>query len=113
MQAGKLNRRIMIEQPIAGVDPVYGSPTFTWATLAAEVWAEVQDALPSKAESVVQGLTVAKNQVRVRFRFRLDVTSAMRITELDAPYRVLQIVGGPATVGNRVDTEVVCESVSS
>lgn len=111
MQAGKLNRRILIEQPIAGTDPVYGSPTFTWTALAT-IWAEIQDALPSKAESVVQGLAVAKNQVRVRFRFRLDVTSAMRITELEPPNRVLQIVGGPATLGNREGTEVVCEAIA-
>lgn len=110
MKVGNFNRKILIEQPVAGVDPVYGSPTITWTALAT-IWAEVQDALPSRAESVVQGLTVAKNQVRVRFHFRLDVTSAMRITELEPPYRVLQIVGGPATVGNREETEVMCEQI--
>ena len=99
MNIGPLDTRIAIEYPVAGTpDANYGTPTITW-TLLATVWANVQDALPSRSESVVQGLAVARNQTRVRYRYRTDVTSAMRITIRGPVDRVLNIVGGPAELG--------------
>lgn len=113
MDAGKLDREITLNKKTITQDPVYGTEIVTWTPLA-RVWAEVQDALPSKAESVVQGLTVAKNQVRIRFRFRADVDSSMTVTLHGTPEETLQIVGGPAAIGGRREfTEIVCERTSS
>lgn len=112
LEAGKLDRQIDIEYPATGQDATYGTQTVTW-TLLARVWAEVQDVLPSRAEATERGLTAAKNPTRVRFRYRSDVTSAMRIVVRDGSDRVLQIVGGPAEIGRREGTEVLCEAYSS
>ena len=108
-----LDTRITIEYQVSGTpDPTYGTSTITWTPLAV-VWAEIQDVLPSRSESVVQGLAVARNQTRVRYRYRTDVNSAMRITIRGPVDRVLQIIGGPAEVGGHEYSEVVCEQYSS
>ncbi|MEO8101335.1 MAG: phage head closure protein [Betaproteobacteria bacterium] len=113
MDAGKLDREISLNRKVITQDPVYGTELISWV-VAARVWAEVQDALPSKAESVVQGLAVARNQVRIRFRFRADVDSSMTVTVHGPPDETLQIVGGPAAIGGRREfTEVVCERYST
>lgn len=118
MHAGLLDRRITIERKVVTQDPNYGTEVVTWAPLvvlpgsppvAAPLWANVEDVQPSRSESVIQGLAVARNQVKVTLRYRSDIDSAMRITELDAPARVLQIVGGPAQIGRREWTELMCE----
>ena len=116
MDIGKLDREITLEYKVITQDPNYGTEIVTWTTRA-RIWAEVQDALPSKSESVTLGLPVAKNQTRIRFRWRADIDSSMRVIlhggggEAD---QTLQIVGGPASVGGRRDfTEIVCERYSS
>ena len=107
---GQLDILGTIKYPVSAQDATYGTPTITWTTLA-EVWMNVEDAMPSRAESVKLGLSVATNLTRVRFRKRDDVTSAMRI---DIGSRVLQIISGPANIGKR-DTyqEVMCDEVTS
>lgn len=104
-------------------DPDYGTEIVAWVplveqagspTIAERFWAEVQDALPSRAESVTQGLAVARNQTRIRLRYRNDIDSSMRVTVHRDTDVVMQIVGGPAMVGGRkVLTEIVCERFSS
>lgn len=121
MRAGRLDRQILIEKKTVGTDSTYGTETVTWAplsTVSAQpewYWAEVQDAPPSRAEAVTQGLQVARNQVRIRFRFRSDVDSSMRVTlRGDGSNQVMQIVGGPSAVDGRKElTEIVCEKYSS
>lgn len=112
MNTGPLDRRIAIEYPVSGQDAGYGTPTITWALLAV-IWANVVDELPSRSEAVKQGLVVARNQIRIRYRYRTDVNSAMRITIRGPVDRVLQIVGGPAELGRHEYSECICESVSS
>jgi len=113
MNIGLLDRRVTIEYPVNGQDAQFGTPVVTWTELAT-VWANVEDAMPSRSEAVKQGLTLARNQTRIRYRYRNDVTSAMRMTVRGTPDRVLQIIGGPAAIGKRNTlSEVMCESVSS
>ncbi len=111
MNIGPLDRRIAIESPVVVVDPDYGTQTVTWSPLAV-VWANVEDVLPSRAESVKMGLAVALNQVRIRYRYRNDVNSAMRVRIVGPVERVLQIIAGPAEVGRHEFSEIVCESIS-
>lgn len=124
MRAGSLDRLITIERKQVTRDPDFGTEIVTWVPLVAapgspvvgeRFRAEVQDALPSRAESVTMGLAVARNQVRVRFRYRDDVDSSMRVLlHGDGADQVLQIVGGPAMVQGRKElTEIVCERISS
>lgn len=120
MRAGKLDRQILVEKKSVTQDPTYGTELVAWVPLSTvsgqpeKYWAEVVDALPSRSEAVTQGLAVARNQVRIRFRYRSDVDSSMRITVYGPPDQAMQIVGGPAMVEGRKElTEVVCEKYSS
>lgn len=108
MNIGPLDRRITIEYPSVTADE-YGAPVTAWRTLAT-VWANVQDVLPSRSEAVTQQvLNQAKNQTRIRFRYRSDVNSAMRIVLRGATDRVFNIVGGPSEIGRHEYMEVVGE----
>ena len=108
MNIGPLDRRITFEYPSVTADE-YGAPVTTWKTLAT-VWANVQDVLPSRSEAVTQQvLSQSKNQTRIRFRYRADVNSAMRIVLRGATDRVFNIVGGPAEIGRHEYMEIMCE----
>jgi len=111
MRAGKLRDRITIQAHQETNDPIYGPQPAGWVDVAT-VWAEVQDVLPSKQESIREGMAVATNRTRIRMRYRAGVTSAMRIVELGGMQRTLQIVGGPAVLGNREGIELLCEGYS-
>lgn len=121
MNAAELDQQITIQKKSVSQDPAYGTEVIAWVPLveaspgvAEKFWAEVRDALPSRAESVTQGLAVARNQTRIRFRYRGDVDSSMRVIIHDGTDVVMQIVGGPAEVGGRKElTEIVCEKYSS
>lgn len=109
--SGDLDRFVRVENKVVTQDATYGTDIVTW-TLFAEMWAEIQDALPSRAESVLQGLTVAKNQSRIRMRWLDGVDSAMRIVDVDSG-KVYQIIGGPAAIGRQAFMEMQCERVSN
>lgn len=92
-----MDRRITIERAVIAQDE-YGSAITTWTNFAT-VWANKQDALPSRAESVTQGvLKQAANQTRFRFRYIEGLDSSMRIEHNGILYN---IVGGPAEIGDR------------
>lgn len=105
----RLDRRISIDRRVASQDPTYGASVATWQLLAT-VSAEVVDMTPSRSEAVRQGLELARNQSRVRIRYRTDVDSSMRIR---FGSRTLQIVGGPAEMGRREYLEFVVEEIST
>ena len=122
-RAGSMSRQITIEKKQVTVDSTYGTELVAWVPLVAEAgsptvavrfWAEVQDALPSRSEAVTQGLAMARNQSRLRMRWRSDVTSAMRVIvhgDTDVTY---SIVGGPAEIdGRKSMIELVLERYSS
>lgn len=123
MRPGPRQRQITIERQQVTQDPTYGTDVVAWVplvaqagspTVAARFYAEVQDVMPSRSESVALGLSVAKNQTRIRMRWRDDITSAMRITVHGDSDVVYGIVGGPAEYGGRKDRiEMICERISS
>jgi head-tail adaptor len=123
MAAGRLTRLITIERKQVTQDTQYGTEIITWVPLAVlpgspavveQFWAEVQDALPSRSESVLQGLAVARNQTRIRIRWRSDIDSSMRITVHGDTDVMYQIIGGPAEIrGRRIMLEMMCERYSS
>jgi SPP1 family predicted phage head-tail adaptor len=116
LNAGQLDRVIVIEEPESTPDANYGTPVITWVQLAT-VRAQVQDMLPSRSETTQQDVAMARNQTRIRMRWRSDVTSDMRITvkgNTEDSDRVLQIIGGPAEIfGRKAFLEVLCEAYSS
>lgn len=76
----------------------------------ATVWAQVQDALPSRGERLADGLTIASRPSRVRIRYRADITSDMRILFGD---RVMKIMGPPAELGHREGLEMMAQDYST
>ena len=122
LRSGEMRVEVTVEYPVATVDPVYGTELITWTALsyvpgsplvAEKFPATIQDALPSRAESVVQGLAIARNQSTLRLRYRNDITSAMRVTVHRDTDQVYQIVGGPALIEGRKDRiEMVLEKYS-
>ena len=98
MNIGQMDKRINIERAFITQDG-YGAAVTTWMNFAT-VWANKQDALPSRAESVIQGvLKQAANQTRFRFRYIEGLDSSMRIEHDGVVYN---IVGGPAEIGERL-----------
>lgn len=113
MQAGRLDRRIRIEQKSVTQDLTYGTEVITWATLV-ETWANVQDVLPSKTETLERNaLVMGTGQTRVRIRYRSGIDSSMRVVLIGDTERVMQIVGGPAELGRKEGLEMMCESFTS
>lgn len=112
-QAGRLNSRISIFGVGVVDDPDYGPQPGQPIVVASRIPAEVQDVLPSKAESVQDGLALAKNRTRIRMRYRTDIDSSMTVTVHGAVERTLEIIGGPAILGNRTGIEIMCEEISS
>ena len=113
MRAGDLDRQISIEFKSIQQDATYGTEVISWQRLIT-CWAQVLDMLPSRSESVQQGLAVARNQTRIRIRWRPDIASDMRVIVHGATDVIYQIVGGPAEVGGRkIMLEMVCERYSS
>jgi len=100
LPAGRYDRRIRIERPVAAAG-IKGAGSGSWEKVA-EVWAEVQDALPSRAERLDSGINVASRPARVRMRWRAGIAADMRFVMGD---RVMQIVSGPAELGRRAGLE--------
>lgn len=102
--ASRMNDRIRIERPVADTS-FDGAGSGGWETVE-EVWANVQDALPSRGERLADGINVAARPARVRIRYREDITSNMRFVMGD---RIMQIISGPAELGRRQALEFMVE----
>jgi head-tail adaptor len=114
LRAGELNRPLLIEYPVTGSDPDYGTKKITWAPLSRE-YGSVTDILMSArggGETVVHGdLRVLVRPCRIVIRYRSTITAAMRVTLLDEN-RLMQIVS-IAEMGRKVGLELQCEQFSS
>lgn len=112
LPAARLDQRIRIEQRQVITDPDYGTQTITWAPFAT-VWAEVQDVLPSKAETQANSMQLSHTPARIRTRYLSGVTTDMRVVHLTRGNRVLQIVSGPAELGRKEGLEFMAETYST
>lgn len=108
LNIGALNRRITIQKKSVTYDSDYGTEVITWITHAT-VWANIQDALPSKDESSANDIKINTGRTRIRIRYLSTVTSDMRIKLTDRSDKILQIVGGPAELGRRDGMEMMAE----
>lgn len=125
MRAGVLDSEITVERKSVTTDPTYGTEIIDWVPLVAlpgspvvaqRFRAQVVDMVPSKAmaEAVQSGMTLGRQQTRIRLRYRTDLDSSMRVRLHDDTGRLLQIVSGPAYVyGRREMIELLCESFST
>ncbi|ARR52137.1 hypothetical protein HY78_01010 [Rhizorhabdus wittichii DC-6] len=109
MKAGSLDRRVDIQRKTKATG-VRSAGKGTWATIAASVPANVQDMLPSRAERLAEGVSIARRPARVRMRYREDVTPDMR---LKMGERLMRIVAGPIELGRREGIEMVVEDYTA
>ena len=123
MRMGIYNREITILRKEVTIDSQFGTEVVDWVPLsllpgspevAERFSAEVVDVMPSRNENVLRTeLTIARNFVRVRIRWRSDVDSTMRVVVHGDTDRTLEIIGGPSEVGGRkVALEMACEEIS-
>lgn len=106
---GKFRERIQLLARTVVQEPVFGTEAVTWP-VAATVDAEVQDVLPSRSESAGEGITLSRQPARIRMRYRTDISSEMRLMVRG---QMMQIVAGPAVLGNRHYLELMAEAVST
>lgn len=114
---------ITVEQKETTKDATYGTDVVTWVPLVAlegspvigeRFPAKARDMLPSRSESVRQGLETARNPTTIRIRWRDDIDSSMRVIVHRESDVTMQIVSGPAEViGRKREIEMVCERISS
>lgn len=122
MNSAEHNRQATFERPTL-VDGEFGPQPGPWVPLVAlpgsptvgeRFWVQVQDVMPSRSEAVKQGLAVARNQTRLRMRWRNDIDSSMRVTVHGETDVVYAIIAGPAEIGGRKDRlEMMLEKFSS
>lgn len=107
IKSGSLDRIITFEARTVTQDPAYGTSVVTWQPVAS-VPAQMQDYL--RAESVDDGISMARRPCRIRIRWRGDITSDMRI---DYDGRKMRIVSGPIELGRREGLQMVAEEIST
>ena len=87
LNAGQLDQRVTLQARVAGVD-ARGQGTETWADLAT-VWAQVT---PLRGrEYFAAGQTQTPADVRMRLRYRADVTPAHRVVWRGVPHDIVSV----------------------
>lgn len=104
LASGRRNKRLTIQRPVADTS-FDGAGSGRWANVT-NIYAEVQDVLPSRGESQFGGSTTATRPARVRMLYREDITPDMRFV---MGARIMQIVSGPAELGFREGLEFMVE----
>lgn len=104
MQAGKLNRRVVIQQLAAGRDAI-GQPVPTWSALAT-VWAHV--AHIKGVQAIASGAETSLVKSSIRIRRRTDVTSGMRVLLGSVIYNIDGIMPDESSRGH---IDLVCTKV--
>lgn len=112
--AFRLDEKVTIERKAVAHDPEYGTEIEAWVPVASNIWANVQDVLLVRsAESTNNGLRIGAQRTRLRIRNNAAVAATMRITLHNKGNRLMQIIGGPAMLDDRVHTEFLLEGYSS
>lgn len=107
----QLNDKVTIERRVLARDPEYGTEVESWEPIAARIWANVQDVLPSRAEQTNNGLRTGNQQARLRIRKR-DVQLTDRVRLHSRGDKIMQVISGPALLDNRMFIEVMLEGYS-
>jgi SPP1 family predicted phage head-tail adaptor len=89
MQAGKLSRRVTIQQKATTQD-AYGQPVQTWTDVA-EVWADIRDM--SGKEYFAAQATQNPVQTKITIRYRAGIVPAMRVIYGSDTYNIEAVLG--------------------
>ena len=102
MQAGRLNRRCVIQQPGTAEDEL-GQPIPGWVDVAT-VWADIRH--KSGLEAIKAGAPVSPVQASIRIRYRAGVTAGMRVVHNLVAYNIQAVM---ADVSGREFLDLACE----
>jgi len=105
MQAGRLNRRCVIQQPGTATDEL-GQPIPGWTDVAT-VWADIR--MKSGLEAIKAGAPVSTVQASIRIRYRGDVNAGMRVVHNLVAYDIVAVM--PDASG-REFVDLACQAVS-
>lgn len=108
-----LNDKVTIERRVVGRDPQYGTEVEAWEVVAGNIWANVQDVLPSRAEKVENGLRYGTQAARLRIRKGRVIEPDMRVILHGRGNRPMKIVAGPAMLDDRINVEFMLEGFSN
>lgn len=105
MQAGRLNRRCLLQSPSQSVDAI-GQPIPGWTDVAT-VWADIR--MKSGLEAIKAGASVSVVQASIRIRYRAGINAGMRVVHNLHVYEILAV---QPDVGGREYVDLVCQVVS-
>lgn len=105
MQAGRLNRRCVIQTPSTTTDEL-GQPIPGWTDVAT-VWGDIR--LKSGLESIKAGAPVSTVQASIRVRYRAGINAGMRIVHNLQAFNIVAVM---PDVGGREYVDLVAEVVS-
>ena len=105
MQAGRLNRRVTLQQPAAGFDEL-GQPIPSWTDVAT-LWADIR--MKSGLEAIKAGASVSVVQASIRVRYRAGINAGMRVAHNLTAYEILAV---QPDLGGREYVDLVCQAVS-
>ncbi len=102
--AARLNKLIDVERKVGGKG-FSSAGSDTWERVD-QIWAEIEDAMPSRADRLDDAMDIKRRPARLRIRYRADITSAMRFVLGD---RIMRVVAGPASIWNGTGCEFMVE----
>lgn len=105
MQAGRLNRRCVLQTPGTAQDEL-GQPIPGWTDVAT-VWADIR--MKSGMEAIKAGAPVSVVQASIRVRYRAGINAGMRIVHNLTAYNITAV---QPDVGGREFVDLVAEVVS-
>lgn len=105
MQAGRLNRRCLLQSPSTATDEL-GQPIPGWTDVAT-VWADIR--MKSGLEAIKAGAVVSTVQASIRIRYRAGVNAGMRVVHNLVAYQITAVL---PDVGGREYVDLVAEVVS-
>ena len=106
MDAGKLNRRIVIQSQTATQDAAGQPLPDTWSTFAT-VWANIR--FNSGYESIKGESVASIARASMRIRYREDITNKMRVTHNSITYEIKAVMPDEA---KREFVDLACEVIS-
>lgn len=87
--------------------------TAAWEDVAVNIWCNVQDVLPSRAEKSENGARTASKQSRFRVRRQIMIAADMRVVLHGRGGKVMQVIAGPALLDDRDHVECMIEEVGN
>lgn len=105
MQAGRLNRRCVLQAPGTAQDEL-GQPIPGWTDVAT-VWGDIR--MKSGLESIKAGAPVSVVAASIRIRYRAGVNAGMRVVHNLVAY---EIKAKLPDVSGREFLDLVCEVVN-